>query len=439
MQHHQVFLACILLLGNYYAYDTPASLSVQLNEFLEMEYADFQLLFSLFFAVYSLPNTILPFFSGKLTDAVGSHRMLLVCCAVNTFGQVMVNVGLVTGNVPLALLGRFIFGIGGESCRVAQAVFIASFCDGKTLLLATATTVFFGKLGSILNAFMSPLLEHYFGIEIALFAATVACIMSLCLAILLYSLTVDVIPRALSVATERAPLILNPDAEIIDMSSDLDVIEPTPQNFTSPLMQLPFSFWIVCLTFVMFRGSYFCFNNTALDFLTAKWYIGDNMSAGFAMSIPVVVSISLLGICGSQLLPDTTGFFISFLSMLAFAVLHLILGFTSLTPTISLALIGVVGSINQTVMNPFVNLLIKRHEQYLHAQGTRVNLQGLAYGVNICAQNIALMVIPLCVAWILRTEGNVRWEIVELFFAGLCGIGAWGAGWLWWSERARDE
>ncbi|KAJ3071291.1 hypothetical protein HDU98_005568 [Podochytrium sp. JEL0797] len=284
---------------------------------------------------------------------------------------------------------------------------------------------------------MSPLLEHYFGIEIALFAATVACVISLLLSILLYNLTADVLPRALPVATERTPLMTNLDTEIIDVSCELEDVEHPTQHCAPHLMQLPFSFWIVCLTFVMFRGTYFCFNNTALDFLTTKWYVGDTVSAGFAMSIPMVVSMSLLGICGSLLIPDSTGFFIEFLSMIAFTVLHLILGFTSLIPTISLVLIGVVGSINQTVMNPFVNLVIKRHEQHLHTQGTRVSLQGLAYGVNVCAQNIALMVIPLCVAWILKIDGKERWEVVQLFFAGLCGIGAWGAGWLWWSERTR--
>ncbi|KAJ3064485.1 hypothetical protein HDU98_012107 [Podochytrium sp. JEL0797] len=323
-----LFLVCILQFGNYYAYDTPASLNVQLQDHLEISYADWQLCINLFFVLYSAPNMVLPFFSGKLTERFGVNRMLLLCSLVNTVGQVLVNLGLRSGNVALALVGRFVFGVGGECAGVAQAVFIAASCDGQTLLLATAMTVFFGKLGAVSNAFLSPLLEHYFGIEIALFGPTAA--------------------------------------------------------------------------------------------------------------IPMIVSMSLLGICGTCLIPDSAGFFIEFLSLILFAAMHLTLGFTSLSPTIPFTFIGVVGAINQTVVYPFITHFVKRQERrLLHAvPAVKVNLLGYAFGVYICVQNIGLALVPLCVAWILKgAGGEERWVEVQVFFTGVCAVGAWGAGWLWWNER----
>ncbi|KAJ3064953.1 hypothetical protein HDU98_011656 [Podochytrium sp. JEL0797] len=181
----------------------------------------------------------------------------------------------------------------------------------------------------------------------------------------------------------------------------------------------------------MFCGPYYCFNNTALDFLMSKWYPGDTVTAGFAMSIPMISSTSLLTVCGSLLTANSTGFLIEFVSMLTVTCVHLTLGFSSVSPTIPFMVMGLVASINLTLTYPFLSHVVKREETRLAGA---VKMLGLAYGVCVCCQNIALTLIPVGVAWILVGEGEGRWVVVQMFFAGLCAVGAVGAGWLWWNE-----
>lgn len=103
------------------AYDNPAALNTQLQKYLEMPYNDYQYLLSTLYSVYSLPNTILPFVFGSLVDRFGPQRVLLGLSACVCIGQTIFSVGVQTRQIWMMLVGRAIFGVGGESCGVAQA------------------------------------------------------------------------------------------------------------------------------------------------------------------------------------------------------------------------------------------------------------------------------------------------------------------------------
>ncbi|ORY43989.1 hypothetical protein BCR33DRAFT_717113 [Rhizoclosmatium globosum] len=343
-----LFLVCVLQFGTYFAYDAPASLNIQLQKYLGLEYAEWQFVLGQLFVMYSLPNTFLPFFGGKLTDRFGCRLVLLFFCLATLTGQVMVNIGLFVKEVKLVLL---------------------------------VLDAFTSKMGSIANAFLSPLIDRHFGIEVAIMGPTIA--------------------------------------------------YPTPSN----LSHLPYEFWIVCTTFILFTGPYYCFNNTALDFLVSKYYPNDTVSAGFAMSVPMTVSTSLLTVSGTTLSTSThsKSIYLVF-SFLAITAVHIFLGFTALSPIVPFIALGTAGAINLTLMYPFVNHVIRRHEARAVES---VSMLGMAYGVCVCLQNVVLVVIPLCVAWIL-TNGQQdmrRWEHLELFFASLSVLGAAGALWLYRIEQ----
>jgi len=144
-------LSCLLLFGNYFgnlgfllqlrfkafefhepifsqgslgpclAYDNPAALNTQLQKYLDMPYNDYQYLLSTLYSIYSLPNTVLPFFFGSLMDRFGPKRVLLTLSSCVCIGQTVFSIGVQSRQVWMMLLGRAIFGIGGESCSVAQA------------------------------------------------------------------------------------------------------------------------------------------------------------------------------------------------------------------------------------------------------------------------------------------------------------------------------
>lgn len=59
--------ACFLTFGSYYCYDIVGALSTTLlNPFYDINNTEESMLY----AVYSLPNTLLPFFGGLLVDKI---------------------------------------------------------------------------------------------------------------------------------------------------------------------------------------------------------------------------------------------------------------------------------------------------------------------------------------------------------------------------------
>lgn len=55
-----LILACLLLFGNYYAYDNPAALNVTLGNYLGHDYDTWQYELNLLYSLYSFPNMFLP-------------------------------------------------------------------------------------------------------------------------------------------------------------------------------------------------------------------------------------------------------------------------------------------------------------------------------------------------------------------------------------------
>ena len=127
-----LFLSCILLFGNYYAYDNPAALALPLQEF--MNFDDYSL--SLLYSAYSLPNLIFPLITGWLVDFHDNNALLLFFSILVCIGQTMFTIGLSIKSFPLMLLGRFIFGLGGESVSIVQCAITTRWFRGKELAFA---------------------------------------------------------------------------------------------------------------------------------------------------------------------------------------------------------------------------------------------------------------------------------------------------------------
>ena len=70
---------------------------------------------------YSFPNIVLPFFAGTLLDTEYLHTATQVLASLTLAGQALFTLGVVGQSVVLRILGRFLFGLGGESLSVAQS------------------------------------------------------------------------------------------------------------------------------------------------------------------------------------------------------------------------------------------------------------------------------------------------------------------------------
>jgi fucose permease len=106
-------LACLLLFGNYYCYDIPGALNVQLRQWLGHDYDQWQLEMNSLYTAYSAPNLLMPIVGGILVDTMGPTKMLLSFSVLVVVGQSLFSLGVSLRYYWLMLLGRFLFGIGG--------------------------------------------------------------------------------------------------------------------------------------------------------------------------------------------------------------------------------------------------------------------------------------------------------------------------------------
>jgi len=143
---------------------------------------------------YSWPNVILSLFGGYLIDKafgvrLGAIIFLLFICA----GQAIFAFGAFVNRFWLMKLGRFVFGIGGESLVVASNNFAVSWFKGKELNMVFGFTLSISRLGGTLNfQTMNPIYyfvqKYYTGYQclgITLGIAGIFCLLSLLSGIIL--------------------------------------------------------------------------------------------------------------------------------------------------------------------------------------------------------------------------------------------------------------
>lgn len=92
--------------------------------------------YSLLYSWYSWPNVVLCFFGGYLTDKVFGIRLgAIIFCTIVLIGQFIIALGAFLNMFWLMELGRFVFGIGGESLAVAQNTYAVTWFKGSFLVL----------------------------------------------------------------------------------------------------------------------------------------------------------------------------------------------------------------------------------------------------------------------------------------------------------------
>ena len=84
---------------------------------------------------------MLPFVGGHLCDVFGAARCLVVFAILLTAGQALFAFGVSVSSVPVLLLGRVVFGLGGENMTVALSTLLAEWFRGKEMAFAMGLLV----------------------------------------------------------------------------------------------------------------------------------------------------------------------------------------------------------------------------------------------------------------------------------------------------------
>jgi len=67
------------------------------------------------YSIYSFPNVVLPLIGGYLVDFIGVRMCIFIFSCFVCGGQVIFAIGVSASSYWMALLGRAVFGVGGES------------------------------------------------------------------------------------------------------------------------------------------------------------------------------------------------------------------------------------------------------------------------------------------------------------------------------------
>jgi len=145
------------------------------------------------------------------------------------------------------------------------------------------------------------------------------------------------------------------------------------------------------------------------DYCDSK--IESELEAGIWMSIPYYINVASSPFLG--FLVDRYGqcATICMLAPAIFTVVHILLGLTAINPLSLLVGQGVAYSVFAAAVWPPVVYIVE--EKYI----------GAAYGVITAGMNTGFSIIPLVAAWIYQMNGNSYLPSVELFYAGLAGLG----------------
>ncbi|WAR27470.1 MFSD1-like protein [Mya arenaria] len=182
-----LIIMCFLSFGSYFCYDNPAALQDNMVRDLDISVGQFMG----FYSWYSWPNVILCFFGGFLIDSVFGVRVGAIIFSL--FVTVVFAMGSFLNKYWLMCVGRFIFGIGGESLAVAQNTYAVKWFQGRELNMVFGLQLSFSRVGSTVNMnVMQPiynLVQHHFTgykcLGIVLLVGGFMCILSLICALAL--------------------------------------------------------------------------------------------------------------------------------------------------------------------------------------------------------------------------------------------------------------
>ncbi|KAG0260622.1 hypothetical protein BG011_001751 [Mortierella polycephala] len=338
------------------------------------------------------------------------------------------------------VLGRLIFGIGGECLEVAQAKITTDWFKSRWLGFALGLNLSSARVASALNDNLSPVIaSHPVGVVGASWVGFTVCV--LCLACgfgLAYldrpesrksagvrldardrkleqvrSRTGNIIGhRAINVSSDSImTMALSPNAveEEEENEKENEMAEDDQMRF-SEIFTLQTNFWILSLCCISLYGAVVPFIHILSDFLQKKWYHKNPTKAGAVMSIPDIVSSVGSPLCGY--LVDRFGNRARYIPVSAILLIwvHVQLGFTMFTPVVAMFILGLSYSLFASVLWPCIPFLVKDHQL------------GTAYGLVTIALNISLTFFPMIVASILHaTDGS--YQHTEGMFITLSVIG----------------
>uniref|UniRef100_G3WZ83 Lysosomal dipeptide transporter MFSD1 n=1 Tax=Sarcophilus harrisii TaxID=9305 RepID=G3WZ83_SARHA len=308
-------------------------------------------------------------------------------------GQVIFAMGALVNAFWLMQLGRFVFGIGGESLAVAQNTYAVSWFKGKELNLVFGLQLSMARIGSTVNlnvmGWLYSRIEALFGFSghttlgVTLMIGGITCVFSLICALVLGYLD------------WRAERILHKEqgktGEVIHLRDMKD---------------FSLSLWLIFVICACYYVAVFPFIGLGKVFFIEKFNLS-SQEASAINSIVYIISAPLSPVFG--LMVDKVGrnIFWVLCAVLATVASHTLLALTFWNPWIAMSLLGVSYSLLACALWPMVAFVIPEHQL------------GTAYGFMQSIQNLGLAVMSIVAGVILDLCG---YFFLEIFFIACVSV-----------------
>ncbi|VVD01759.1 unnamed protein product [Leptidea sinapis] len=380
-----LILMCFLCFGSYFCYDTPGALADNFKSDSHLNTSQFALLYS----IYSWPNVVLCFIGGLLIDRCFGVRLgTIIYMSILFVGAVVFAFGVYIDKFWLMILGRFIFGIGGESLQVAVNNYVVLWFKGKELNMVFGLQLSFSRFGSTVNFWvMEPIyrwVANYYGgyerLGVTLFVASLTCLGSLICGLILGWMDY----RAERILDRPENNANDPPFRLVDVL-----------NF-KPV------FWLVSVICVAYYLAIFPFIALGKLFFERKFDFNPQ-DANTVNSMVYLLSAALSPFFG--ILIDKTGRNVTWviLSIVTTIGSHFLLAFTFVNPYVGVISLGISYSLLASGLWPLVAMIVPE------------NQLGTAYGICQAVQNLGLATVIILAGVIVDKYGYL---MLEMFFLG---------------------
>eukprot|EP00560_Eucampia_antarctica_P007462 CAMPEP_0197826808 /NCGR_PEP_ID=MMETSP1437-20131217/3707_1 /TAXON_ID=49252 ORGANISM="Eucampia antarctica, Strain CCMP1452" /NCGR_SAMPLE_ID=MMETSP1437 /ASSEMBLY_ACC=CAM_ASM_001096 /LENGTH=556 /DNA_ID=CAMNT_0043427397 /DNA_START=255 /DNA_END=1925 /DNA_ORIENTATION=+ len=276
--------------GNYYSFDIPAALHQQIENYMGPS-KHFATDFNLLYSVYSMPNIILPLFGGNIVDRAGAPACMVVFAFILFVGQVIFASGTCVRHWSIMLLGRVVYGLGGESISVASSTLASQWFEGKELAFSFGVNLAVSRLGSVINNMISPVIANAISTPFAMWVGAMINALSILSGLGIYLLERKAKRRcekqnnanALLTASlleddrNKDNILGNDDTHSVSLNSlkstrDKAQGEQNDKVRLRDVTRFGLSFWLLTLSCVVIYGCIIPFNNVASGILLQRNY-----------------------------------------------------------------------------------------------------------------------------------------------------------------------
>ena len=376
-----LILCCISTFGDYYCFDNPGAVHDHLESQFDFLGENFEYYYNLLYSIYSIVNIFIPFLGGNLIKIYGNKNMFLVFALIIVIGQLIVYLGCKNNSIYTMLIGRVVFGLGGDNLNVSQMTCVVEWFYKSETSFPMGLTLTISRIGSFFNDVLSPRLAGDDLDKNGKLNATNAfkwgfyfSIFSLINVLIMYILD-NYKTKAL-----QNEVVLNNNNNIEENNLENN-------NMVTLIRRLNLIFWILSLLILLNYGCLMPYNYMAVGFYTKTHNITKNI-AGLLMGMPFIIGAFFVPILGC--IVDKYGFRAELVFSSGFFLIIAFILFNLIKPYLPLILLGFGYSIFACVLWPSIPIAVEDK-----------NLVGFGYGVASGLQNVSMSINPMIIAKIL--------------------------------------